>query len=36
MLLNDRQQKAEALSRELHKLGAFVLNVLPLDDAARG
>jgi hypothetical protein len=31
-LLNERQQKAQALTHELQNLGAFVLNPMPLND----
>src|SRR5262245_3532957 len=34
-LLSARQQNAEALTAELHKLGAFVVSPMPLRDNAR-
>jgi hypothetical protein len=34
-LLNPRQEKARDLARELHRMGAWVTNVMPLDDNAR-
>jgi cellulose synthase/poly-beta-1,6-N-acetylglucosamine synthase-like glycosyltransferase len=35
-LLNERQQTAQALARELHRMGAAVVNPMPLaDDAPR-
>jgi hypothetical protein len=35
-LLTERQQKAADLAREIHRMGAWVTNVMPLDDNARG
>jgi hypothetical protein len=34
-LLTERQQKAADLAREIHRMGAWVTNVMPLDDNAR-
>jgi hypothetical protein len=33
--LSERQQKAADLAREIHRMGAWVTNVMPLDDNAR-
>jgi hypothetical protein len=34
-LLTERQQKAADLAREIHRMGAWVTNPMPLDDNAR-
>jgi hypothetical protein len=34
-LLNERRQTAQALARELHRMGAAVVNPMPLADDAR-
>jgi len=34
-LLNQRQQTAQALAREIENLGAWVVSALPLDDGKR-
>jgi hypothetical protein len=37
MLLNNRQQQAQAIARELQKFdGVWVINPMPLDDSSRG
>jgi hypothetical protein len=33
--LSERQQKAADLAREIQRMGAWVTNVMPLDDSAR-
>jgi hypothetical protein len=35
MVLTERQQQAAALGREIEKMGAFIVNPMPLDDSAR-
>jgi hypothetical protein len=35
MILTERQQTAEALAAQIHKMGAWVTSAMPLDDSAR-